>query len=80
MIVVPHGSPYAGDSPAPCWVSTLSPDDGWKVVVKCGNGHAASLANHAIDPDGIVTPQLACPEDGCGWFEDIRLEGWPSRA
>ncbi len=43
----------------------------------CGNGHFGSLDGHEIGPDGAVTPSVECPEPGCGWHQDIRLNGWP---
>jgi hypothetical protein len=45
-------------------------------MVCCGNGHIASLADHAIGFGGYVTPSLVCPEPGCSWHEWVHLDGW----
>ena len=76
---LPHGLPHHPESAAPCWGTSLS-DDGWKVIVKCGNGHVASLALHEIALDGTVTPSLDCPEDGCNWHHHVVLESWEKRS
>lgn len=34
------------------------------------------LVDHAIAPDGTVTPSVVCPSVGCTFHEFIRLEGW----
>ena len=54
--------------------------------VRCGNGHWATLSpqkkvgnelqGHLIDADGTVRPSLVCPEEGCGWHHNGRLEDW----
>jgi hypothetical protein len=80
MLIIPPGLPYHPQAPAPCWGTTISKDDGWKVVVKCGNGHVGSLANHEIKPDGRVHPSLDCPEPGCDWHVTARLDQWAQRA
>ena len=73
---IQRGMPYHPEAPRPCWGTTLSKDDGWKVVVKCGNGHVASLINHAIAQDGTVDPSLDCPEAGCPWHFHVQLQDW----
>lgn len=40
---------------------------------KCGR--FAGLFDHTIAQDGKVTPSAVCPY-GCGWHENIVLEGW----
>ena len=39
-------------------------------------GLVASLTDHGIAPDGVVTPSVICPQDGCAFHEWIRLDGW----
>lgn len=46
----------------------------------CDKGHAASLDDHTIQPDGTVQPSLVCPIEDCGWHVMARLEGWSSVA
>lgn len=61
--------------PLTWWPVTRS--DGRKsAMVTCGNAHIASLADHDIGLGGYVTPSLVCPEEGCGWHEWVRLDGW----
>ena len=77
---IPQGLPYHAASTAPCWGTTLSKEDGWKVIVKCGNGHIASLALHEIAMDGTVTPSLDCAEPHCDWHHNVVLDGWEKRS
>jgi len=39
-------------------------------------GQVASLSHHKIDQDGIVTPSVVCPTEGCKFHEWIKLDGW----
>lgn len=42
-----------------------------------GCGFDALLVDtHEIAPDGIVTPSLDCPNNGCGFHDNVRLVGW----
>ncbi len=45
----------------------------------CGVHLMLSHENHAIAPDGTVTPSLVCSNthDACAWHVFARLEGWP---
>jgi hypothetical protein len=45
-------------------------------LLKCPNGHIASLSDHTIHADGYVEPSVVCPEDGCGFHDMVGLEGW----
>lgn len=40
---------------------------------KCGN---IARLGHEIASDGIVTPSLVCPFDGCDFHEMVKLENW----
>lgn len=44
----------------------------------CPNGHAGDLSDHTIAADGTVSPSVVCPEAGCGFHENVKLEGWTS--
>jgi hypothetical protein len=50
--------------------------DGSSAIAVCPNGHAAALADHEIRYDGVVTPSVGCPEDGCGFHDYVELDGW----
>lgn len=45
-------------------------------IVVCANGHSSTLDGHEISSDGLVSPSVVCPHEGCGWHEYIRLMGW----
>jgi hypothetical protein len=36
------------------------------------------LGNHAIAPDGTVTPSCVCRD--CGWHDNVKLIGWDPSA
>lgn len=40
---------------------------------KCGK--LSCLSAHTIDPDGTVTPRLACPFK-CGFLDYVKLADW----
>lgn len=44
--------------------------------IVCARGHHGVLTDHIIDKDGIVSPSVVCPEEGCDFHEFIRLIGW----
>jgi hypothetical protein len=48
----------------------------FSVMFKDTFGHIGSLTDHQISEDGIVSPSVVCPKDGCSYHEHIRLEGW----
>jgi len=52
-------------------------------VVFCNNGHGMSIAGeppfgslHRIDLDGVISPSVVCPHEGCSWHVLARLIGW----
>lgn len=58
----------------------LAPPASWwlsngVVWIICPQGHTGTL-DHEIDDRGVVTPSVVCPEDGCGFHEHIKLNGW----
>lgn len=61
----------------------LSEQDGRRTVaiVTCVNGHACGLSvpPHTVSAEGVVSPSLQCPVDGCSGHEPAGsvLEGWP---
>ena len=34
------------------------------------------LTEHHVGGDGIIEPAFICPYDGCGFHNNVRLEGW----
>lgn len=64
---------------APSWEAL----DATSAIVICPNGHNCAIGvpgitRHTIASDGTVNPSVVCPEDGCGFHEFVRLEGWGS--
>ncbi len=57
------------------WVGKKIPDYLTALIgcPKCGD--AASLSQHIIAQDGLVTPSVVCP-NGCGFHEYVRLGDW----
>ncbi len=39
-------------------------------------GTVGSLDGHAIDRDGLVSPSVVCPKDGCEFHKWIQLSHW----
>ncbi len=73
-IVIRH-SPN-NDGAGPNWHGGRLANGQRTALVKCRNGHIASLSDHTIAPDGTVSPSLVCPREGCDFHEVIKLEGW----
>ncbi len=80
MLDIPHDSTL---TKRPSY-SYASGEKGPTALVKCSNGHIASLTDHTIRPDGVVesqlgevSPSLVCPNDECDWHENVRLLDWP---
>jgi hypothetical protein len=55
------------------WLVKL--DGKTEVKLTCGNGHPA-LLDHEVDDNGVVTPSVDCPVEGCGFHEHVTLGGW----
>lgn len=51
----------------------------FKARICCpGCGYDCTLrGTHDVADDGAVSPSLVCPNDGCGFHEFVKLEGWP---
>lgn len=59
--------------------------DQWKRVVIdskvtarviCPGCSMVSALTHDIAEDGTVTPSVVCPFKGCGFHDNVKLEGW----
>lgn len=45
------------------------------LYVRCPEcGQIGSLSDHTIAADGIVTPSVQCPTEGCAWHEFVQLD------
>lgn len=75
-VVLAHAEPAQIFEPLTWQKVTELPSMARVVWAVCGNGHRAMLDDHVISADGSVTPSLVCPEPGCGWHENVKLEGW----
>jgi len=59
------------------WWRTLAKDTGEMTAwFRCPNGHFGTLSDHSIASDGTVSPSVVCPEKGCKFHENIKLEDW----
>jgi len=45
-------------------------------VLVCDQGHEAIIRTHKVNPEGVVTPSIMCPVEGCTFHEYVKLEGW----
>lgn len=43
-------------------------------IMRCPNGHIASLRDHQIAKDGTVTPSVQCPK--CAFHENVVLQAY----
>lgn len=63
-------------------ISEPQPRGTWKewhgrVTLCCPRcGALASLGDHTIGADGMVTPSVECFIQGCKFHEDLRLADW----
>jgi predicted RNA-binding Zn-ribbon protein involved in translation (DUF1610 family) len=58
----------------------------WKPLIDAGRvsatfacpkcGEIIFLTDHQIEEGGIITPLVICRTEGCGFHENIILEGW----
>lgn len=64
-------------------LSKLRPVFGWThdvdagctdTIIRCPNGHIASLRDHAIGLSGTVVPSVQCPK--CAFHENVVLENF----
>lgn len=67
--------PFDQDLSPKTWKGAQTPT-GRTALLKCSNGHIASLSNHEISTDGVVTPSVVCPHEGCNFHEMVTLEDW----
>lgn len=75
MRTIPHGDI---DIEYPRWRGGIL-DNRRTASVSCPRcGHVASLSQHDISHEGVVTPSLVCPFSGCDFHDEITLDGWTS--
>lgn len=75
MRVVPMGHRSDVSRRPRWWPAKVDGKDTARLV--CPNGHFGLLDDHAVAQDGTVSPSVQCPEEGCDFHEEVRLEGWP---
>lgn len=76
MIEVPRAKTNNMDEPGPCWQGGQRLGMPRTALMKCPQGHIASLSGHEIATDGTVTPSVVCPEPGCGFHDYVKLLIW----
>lgn len=62
-------------NPNGAWSPVLGVYPHIEVWFTCPNGHLGKL-DHEIADDGTVSPSVACPVEGCGFHELVKLEDW----
>lgn len=72
-IDIPYGK---AERLRPSWWGGESPGNKRTALMRCPNGHIASLLDHVIDKDGFVNPSVNCPEGSCSFHNHVRLIGW----
>lgn len=85
FIEIPKGD-Y--DSPAPCWISTVTHGTGQpcRPLIKCNCGHISGIGLHHVHQDGTVTasffhdvaphPDIGYAGGGCGWHVWLKLKDY----
>lgn len=72
------------------FIQKQGPIETYRALFVCPNGHPFALIpsdrtdpstppglqGHTVAEDGTVTPKVTCPEKGCGFSEDVKLEAW----
>ena len=59
---------------------SLVPNVWWKtgnlLSVKCPDCGGVGILSHEVNSEGVVSPSLVCPYDGCSFHRFVKLEGW----
>lgn len=42
----------------------------------CKNLTSTTKSSHSIDHEGVVSPAIQCPHEGCTWCENVTFEDW----
>ena len=72
---------YSSDYLPGTWKGLKLSEGGRSASFSCPNcGQLGSLTNHEIHKDGLVTPSVVCPTEGCTFHDYIQLEGWSPNA
>lgn len=59
------------------WKGIKLNSGGRSATICCpGCGKLGSLLDFAIGDDGVVTPSITCPDEKCGFHENVVLNGW----
>lgn len=69
-----------GQAPVPWWCPLIRESGRRDALLKCPNGHIGILDTgpdgHSIYRNGLVSPSVVCPEDGCNFHDHVRLLEW----
>ena len=77
----PATTPSGALAAGPWWWRTDTEGLTYRPVwLRCPNGHLGTLVDHEFAADGTVTPSVVCADPGCGWHEDVRLDGFAEEA
>lgn len=71
-----HPAPSIADDAPRTWRRLDIGDGRYKASIVCPNGHYGTLEDHDIRIDGAVVPSVVCPQEACGFHDEIRLVGW----
>jgi len=81
-LLVPYDPKLEG---RPSWNIKPGGQDYMIIWLRCPNGHIGCISEHNtgedeyghdINEDGIVTPSIVCPHEGCNFHEMIQLDQW----
>jgi len=63
-------------APGPWW-HPLQNGDVLSATIRCPDCQTVvTVTSHSIDAQGVVTPSVVCPMDGCSWHVWVKLAGW----
>lgn len=78
MIILPKGERNQNwNLPKGTWKRVKKSDGNFSAMIACPEcGQEGSISNHAITPDGTVTPSVVCGYDKCTFHDYVKLDGW----
>lgn len=74
MLEIPFGDP---ENESGVWKGGKRGDGQRTAILSCPMcRQPAPLSDHTIEPDGMVSPSVVCPFQGCSFHEHLKLIGW----
>lgn len=59
------------------WKMSANPESRIKATVWCPDcGLRIGIVGHGIDVNGVLSPSLVCPHDGCGFHRHVQLKDY----